>query len=101
MKKIAWFMVLCLMVFGFQGNVPAYEGGTKMIATMAQPQSGRTGFAPIAVVPQSELGGTKLVVQLLRQMPQPTLSTGQLRDEKSGSSTGTKGIVHFRQQGWF
>ena len=101
MKKIAWFVILSVALFGVGGSLLAYEGGTKLVATMTHPERGQNELGPIAVMPHSEWSGTKLVAQFLHRMPQPTLSTGQLREEKLGPSTGTKGIVRFREQKWF
>lgn len=100
MKTLTVLTLLSLVIFGFQGSVLAYEGGTKFVAMVNRPAMEQTEFSPIFLVHESNLMGTKPVVQFLHQTPQPTLSTGRLREERLGPSLGTKGVVRFRKKGW-
>lgn len=102
MKKATAVAMVAVVVFGFSGNLFAYEGGTKMVAAMNQPERGEAQFAPLILVPYDSLTPSKPVVQLLRRVPEPTLGAGRIREEIPGRSLGTKGPVRFqKERGWF
>ena len=96
MKAIA-IVGAVAMVFTFAGNSWAYDGGTKAVIAMTSPPRGIAEYSPIFVVPHDQLTPTKPIVQLLRRMPEPTLSVERIREEKWSPSTGTKAVVLFQR----
>jgi len=97
MKNI---MTLTLvMLFAVAVNGFAYDGGTKLVATMTQPDPGEVQFGPIWVVPSHELSPSKTVQTLLYRVPEPTLSIERIREEKPGRTSGTKAVVLFQKRG--
>lgn len=102
MKKVAAVTLALLFALGFAGNVFAYEGGTKIVAAMNQPERGEAQFAPLILVPHDSLTPSKAVVRLLHRIPEPTLAPERIREEVPGRSLGTKGPVRFqKERGWF
>lgn len=102
MKKAAAVTLALLFALGFAGNAFAYEGGTKMVAAMNQPERGEPQFSPILLVPHESLTPSKPVLRLLHRIPEPTLSAERIREEVPGRSLGTKGVVRFqKERGWF
>lgn len=99
MKKVALFTVVAIFMFGFLGNVSAYEGGTKMVAAMAHPEEGKMAAGPLTLVPYRELSPGKLIERYLHRMPEPTFSAQRIREESAGPSLGTKGIIRFQKTG--
>lgn len=97
MKSVTWLLATILIVFGVTVNVFAFEGGTKIVATMTHPQNGETQFAPILLIPHDDLAPSKSVVQFLHRAPKPTLSVERIREEKLGKSFGTKAVVLFQR----
>lgn len=99
MKKVVLFAVAALFIFGFVGNVSAYEGGTKFVATMTHPEQERMASGPLILAPYSDLSPGKLIERYLHQLPEPTLSAQGIREETPGPSLGTKGIIRFQKTG--
>ena len=99
MKTIAIVGILMIAVFGFEGSARAFEGGTKAIVAMTNPEMGGAQYGPLVVVAHHELAPSKPVTGLLRRVPEPTLSIERIREEKPGRSTGTKAIVLFQKEG--
>ncbi len=97
MKKKALFVVIALGLI-FAGNLWAYEGGTKWVAALSHPEKGKVGASALPASSAYGLSGTKLVVQFLYRMPEPTLSLGRIREETLGPSLGTKSIVLFQER---
>ena len=97
MKTVA-IVGAVVMVFAFAGNAWAYDGGTKAVIAMTNPPRGIAEYSPILVVPHDQLTPTKPIVQLLRRIPEPTLSVERIREEKWGPSTGTKAVVLFQRR---
>jgi len=97
MKKKALFVIITLGSI-FAGNLWAYEGGTKWVSTFAHPEKGKMGASAFPASTDYRLSGTKLVVQFLHRMPEPTLSMERIREETPGPSLGTKSIVLFQER---
>lgn len=98
MKKATAVAIVALVVFGFSGNLFAYEGGTKMVAAMNQPERGEPQFSPLLLVPHESLTPSKLIVRFLHRIPEPTLGRERIREEVPGRSLGTKGLVRFQKE---
>jgi len=97
MKTIVVFLTVAFLLGGWGGSVSAYEGGTKFIAAVNQPERGQLeSRQPM----RSDYGyaGTKLVVRFLHRMPEPTLSIEGIREEKPGPSLGTKLPARFQKE---
>jgi hypothetical protein len=97
MKNAIVLLAIAALALGLAGSAFAYEGGTKLVATMTQPERGEAAYGPITLVPYDSLTGSKPVVEFLRQIPEPTLAVARLREEKPGRSTGTKEVVLFQK----
>lgn len=97
MKRIVGLTVAALLVGGIGGMAPAYDGGSKMIVTMAMPEKrpAEAGPAPILYY---DMTGSKAVVNFLRRIPEPTLSVERIRLEKPGQTSGTKAVVLFQEK---
>lgn len=97
MKKLACFTLVAVVFFcGFANTLPAYEGGTKLVASVARPaemQPSRSG--PLVLVPYDSLAPGKAVTGLIRRIPEPTLSATRIREGGPGQSLGTKSSVRF------
>lgn len=101
MRKGAAVTIVLLFVLGFAGNAFAYEGGTKMVAAMNQPERGEAQPGPILLVPGTSLTPSKAVVRFLHRIPEPTLAPERIREERWGPSLGTKALVRFQKEGRF
>lgn len=101
MNKITACLVAMSIALAFSGNILAYEGGTKLVATMAHPEKANIQSNLSLSSLEYGFGGTKLVVQFLHRLPKPTLSGQRIREEKPGPSLGTKSTVRFQKKGWF
>ena len=99
MKKIALLTLLTVLTFGLAGTASAYEGGTKMVATMTHPEKGAPEWGPLIVIPHDGLTPGKAFQNLLRRVPTPTLSIERIREEKPGRSLGTKPVTRFWKEG--
>jgi len=100
MKTIAFVGVVLTVIFGLQGFAPAFEGGTKAVASMNfRPEYRAIEPGPAPVLSYEPWRGSKPVVELLRRFPKPTLSLEKIREETPGASLGTKAVVLF-QRGW-
>lgn len=99
MKNIALFTIVILFVFGFAGSLPAYEGGTKAVATMTHPERGESPAGPLLLIPHNELAAGKPFLAFLHRIPSPTLSAERIREEKTGPSLGTKSLIRFQKTG--
>lgn len=97
MKNIALFTITILFIFGFAGSLPAYEGGTKVIATMTHPERGESPSSPLILVPHNDLTAGKPFLAFLHRVPRPTLSAARIREEKAGPSLGTKSLIRFQK----
>lgn len=98
MKRVFQFSLLMFVVLGIGGSALAYEGGTKMIATMTHPDEGKTDFFPLFLVPSHELTPSKAVLEFLPRIPQPTLLLERIRAERPGPSLGTKLVARFQRE---
>jgi hypothetical protein len=97
MKSAALVTVFTLLIFGFGLNGLAAGEGTKLVATMTQPERGEMIYSPFQAVSYDRLMPGKPVVAYLRRIPEPTLAAAALRGEKPGRSTGTKTFVLFQK----
>lgn len=96
MKNGTVVVTLAILILGFGGYGLAYEGATKAVAVMTYPEKGETEFGPILLIPSEEMAPAKPVQQLLRRVPEPTLSIERIRTEKPGTTSGTKAVVLFQ-----
>lgn len=97
MKTIIVFLTVAFLLGGWGGSTSAYEGGTKFVAAMNQPDRGKIESRQ-PLISDYGYGGTKLVVRFLHRMPEPTLSIQRIREEKAGLSLGTKPVVRFQKE---
>jgi hypothetical protein len=99
MRPLALVTAFALFTLGFGAAGFAAGEGTKLVATMNQPERGEMISSPIQIVSSDALMPGKPVVAYLRRLPEPTLALTRLREEKPGRSTGTKAIVLFQKGG--
>lgn len=95
MKNVTLLVTLAILILGFGTYAFGYEGGTKVVATMTHPERGAVEAGPVLLIPHDELAPSKMVLQLLRRVPEPTLSVERIRTEKPGTTSGTKAVVLF------
>ena len=97
MRHVVLFLVLTTAFLGLGGNLLAYEGGTKLVATMASPAIGEAKSGPTFGLSYG-VNSTKPVVSFFKRMPEPSLSLERIREEKLGRNLGTKEIVLFQKK---
>lgn len=97
-NRARWAIIALLGVVSFAATASAFDGGTKMVVTMIQPEKGQTVAAPIFVSPRDQGMGTKTVAVMLNRFPVPTLSIQRIREEKRAVSLGTKAVVLFQKK---
>lgn len=95
MKNVTSLVTLVILILGFGTYAFGYEGGTKVVATLTHPERGAVEAGPVLLTPHNELTPGKAVQQLLRRVPEPTLSIERIRTEKPGRTSGTKAVVLF------
>lgn len=98
MKKNALFLIIAFVTVA-AGNLWAYEGATKLVASFSLPE--KVEGTSVSALPESsayQWGGTKLIARFLHRIPEPTLVTERIREEKAGPSLGTKSSVLFRKK---
>jgi len=98
MKNKVLSITLVILIVGFQGYAFGYEGGTKVVATMTHPERGAVEAGPILLTPHDQMTPTKSFQELLRRVPEPTLSAERIRTEKPGRTSGTKAVVLFQEK---
>ena len=98
MKNGILLVTLAILILGFGVSAFGYEGGTKVVATMTHWERGAVESGPVLLTPHDELTPTKAVQQLLRRVPEPTLSIERIRTEKLGTTSGTKAVVLFQEK---
>lgn len=98
MKKVALLTVVTLLALGFASELLAYEGPTKLIASVNRPDSGESHeYGPVLLSSDREWMPTKPVQQFLHRFPMTTLSAQNIRQEMPGLSTGTKAGIRFQR----
>ena len=98
MKNGTWLVMLAILILGFGVTAFGYEGGTKVVATMTHPERRAVRPGPVLLTPYDELTPSKTVLELLRRVPEPTLSLERIRTEILGTTSGTKAVVLFQQK---
>lgn len=95
MKTFRYLLVVTLVALIFGPSVLAYEGATKVVASMNNPEKGEMQFGPVLLVPHDSLAPGKNTTQLIHRIPQSSLSLERIREERPGRATGTKETVLF------
>lgn len=98
MKNVTLLVTLAVLALGFGAVAFGYEGGTKVVAAMTHPERGAVEAGPILLTPHNEMTPTKSFQELLRRVPEPTLSIERIRTEKPGKTSGTKAVVLFQEK---
>lgn len=98
MKNETLLVTLAILILGFGATAFGYEGGTKVAATMTHPERGAVEAGPILLTPHDAMTPTKSFQELLRRVPEPTLSVERIRTEIPGQTSGTKAVVLFQRE---